>query len=919
MDYQFIMKKVILAVFVIFLLFTPNHSYAQNSVTVSKTLVYGGDEAFPPYEFLNKNGKPEGFNVDLIHAIAKKMGFKVKIELGPWYKIEHELETDSIQIVSLYFSDERSHVVDFASPTEVSYYELYLRKGKQQFSSLKDMNGKIVAVEKGSVIDEYLTKYFPGIKLLRVHSEVASLKALSQGKCYAAFTSSILNYKLFTKFRFNNLVRYHKPFLPRLYSFGVKKGNKELLRVLNIGLLRIQEDGEFHKLRQKWIIQSNKSPWITRNAAWILGIIGLLIVWFVIWIIVLRYSVNNKTKELAFANDRLKLIAGFKPTRIDRISAQEQVTKLLEHIKRTFEADVCIVRILKEDQLELFESVGIEDKSLRQFFPAGEGFGKEIIEAKKALAIKDTSKEKSHTKLKKKYPDLFTFASYAGAPLIFEGEVIGIIAVYFTNEKRKFSALELEHFQIVADQLAVSFENARLFEQNEKQKEILVKQIVSRKAAEAELQKSFQTANMLYETSRELSLSMDIKILANSILKSLEKLLKWKRSSIWIKDDKSGELSLIAYAHMGLKGAKLENELKKFKKIIRAPGEGIIGWVVLNGKNIRSGDITKDSRYIETILDVKSQLCIPIIIDESPIGCINMESHKKDAFSEEDEKLLTTLSNLASSAIQNARLFEKLNIELKERTKAEKEVEKLNKDLEIRVHQRTEELQVINKELESFVYSISHDLRAPLRSIAGFSEIISRRYKDSLNEEGREYFGYILESSNNMANMINDLLQFSRLARNPLSKTPVDLEEVLSKVEHNLNQDIKERKATIIHNGKMPFINGDRSLIGQIFSNLIQNALEYHRKGVAPKIVISAKEDGKNMIIKVQDNGQGIPEEHFGKIFDIFQRLHSNDEFPGTGIGLAIVKKAVTALGGDIFLESKVNSGTTFFVKFLKA
>lgn len=910
------MKKIILVFLSIFLLTFPGFSRVQD--TIPKTIVYGGDEAFPPYEFLNKDGKPEGFNIDLIRAIGREMGFKVKIVLGPWYKIAHELEyTDSIQVASMYYSNKRSHLVDYASPTEVSYYELYLRKGNGRFSNLDDLYGKTVAIEKGSVLDDYLTESYPEIKLLRASSEVAALRDLSEKKCYAAFASSIINYKLLNTYHFNNIVKYHKPFIPRLYSFVVKKGNSRLLNLLNIGLIRIQDADEFHRLKEKWV-HSKEVPWIVKNAKWVAGIVLLLVIWFIIWIIVLRYSIKRKTKELEFANSRLKLIASFKPTRIDKLSAREQVTKLLQHIKETFEADACIVRVLKNDQLELFESVGIKDENLIQFFPASEGFGRKVIEAKKVLGVEDVSKEKSHVKLKKKYPQLHPFDSYAGAPLIFEGNVIGIIGVYFTNKKKVFTSAELEQFQIVADQLAASFENARLFEQNEKQKEILVKQIVSRKAAEASLQKSLQTANMLYETSRDFNLSMDIGIVGVNILKSLENLLKWKRSSIWLMDENKRKISLIAHADMGLKGAKLEAELKRLKKTIRKPGDGIIGWVALNGKNIRSGNIKEDKRYIEINPDIKSYLCVPIILNGSSIGCINIESTEKDAFSGEDEKLITTLSNLASSAIQNARLFEKLNIELKERTKAEREIEKLNKDLEIRVEKRTEELRTINKELESFVYSISHDLRAPLRSITGFSEIISRRHKNSLNEEGREYFGYILEASNNMTNLINDLLQFSRLARNSISKTPVNLGEVLEMVQKNLSHDINKKKANIIITGKMPVIKGDRSLMGQIFLNLIQNGIKYHRKGVNPEIVISAIEDGKNIIIKVHDNGQGIPEEHFEKIFDIFQRLHSNEDYPGTGIGLAIVKKAVTALGGNITLESKVNSGTTFFVKFSK-
>ncbi len=909
------MKNFILIIITALFIFSP--CLLQSQTTVQDTIVYGGDEAFPPYEFLDKKGKPDGFNIDLIKAIAKQMGFQVKIKLGPWYTIAQEIEeTNKIQVVSLYFSERRAARLDFASPIEMSYYELYLKKGSR-FSELLDMEGRSVAVEKGSVADEYFTENFPGIILLRCSSEIAALDSLSQGDCYGAFASNIINYKLVKTADLSNLRKYHKPFLPRLYSFAVKKGNPKLLNLLNIGLLRTQENGTFHDLREKWI-HSKEGSWLSQNSKWLFSIIASLIVLFIVWIIALRYSVNKKTRALEFANSRLRRIATFKPTRIDKISADEQITELLEHIKETFEADACVLRILKEDQLELFGSVGIQDENLMQTFHVSEGFGKKVIDAKKALAFKDASKVSAHRRLQKKYPHLYPFVSYAGAPLIYENHVVGIIGVYSKKKKREFVEVELELFQMVADQLAISFENARLFEQNEKQKEILVKQIVSRKAAESELQKSFQTTNTLYEISRELSLSLDMKILGNKILRSVEKLLKWQRGSIWIMNEKKTKISLITYAMEGLKEENYQKGYKKLSPLIQKPEQGVVGWVALNGKNVRIGNVKGDERYQVADSRVKSELCVPIVFGGDSIGCINIESFEENAFSEEDEKLLTALSNLSSSAMQNAILFEKLNFELKERTKAEKEIEKLNKGLELRVEQRTEELRATNKELESFVYSISHDLRAPLRSITGFAEIISKRHKEKLNEEGREYFGYILEAANNMANLINDLLQFSRLARSPLSKTNVDLGEVLEKVKRNLDHDIQQKKANIIFSGKMPILKGDRSLIGQIFSNLIQNAIQYGRKGINPEVVISATDDGKDTIVKIQDNGQGIPEEHFEKIFDIFQRLHSNEEYPGTGIGLAIVKKAVTALGGSIWLESKVDEGTTFFVKFSK-
>jgi len=258
------------------------------------------------------------------------------------------------------------------------------------------------------------------------------------------------------------------------------------------------------------------------------------------------------------------------------------------------------------------------------------------------------------------------------------------------------------------------------------------------------------------------------------------------------------------------------------------------------------------------------------------------------------------------------------NADITQLKQVEEEIQELNQQLELRVAQRTAQLLDVNKELESFVYSVSHDLRAPLRSIMGFSEIISTRHKDSLNEEGIQYFGYILEASKNMANLIEDLLHFSRLTRYQIAKEMISLDELIDAVIKSLHQDIQDKQARIVLPEKMPAIPGDRSLLTQVFTNLFHNAILYRQKGINPEVILSVEESEKNFIISVKDNGEGIPKEHHEKIFKIFQRLHTNEEFPGTGIGLSIVKKAVTALGGEITLESEVNAGSTFFVTLPK-
>jgi signal transduction histidine kinase len=260
-------------------------------------------------------------------------------------------------------------------------------------------------------------------------------------------------------------------------------------------------------------------------------------------------------------------------------------------------------------------------------------------------------------------------------------------------------------------------------------------------------------------------------------------------------------------------------------------------------------------------------------------------------------------------------MLSEITLHQHERDKAEEKLKKLNEELETRVNERTSQLLAINKELESFSYSISHDLRAPLRAIYGFSQILSRRHRDSLNEEGRQYMDYIVESSVRMEHLINDLLNYSRLGRKSVEMRPISLQKILDNIHHDFSQKLKEVGGKLIFEGYDTEIHGDESLLQQIFINLVENAITYRRIEVPLEIKIMCVTNPDSYLIKVSDNGIGIPEEFWEKIFNIFQRLHSDEEYPGTGIGLANVKKSVDKLNGEVWVESVVGQGSTFFIK----
>ncbi len=248
----------------------------------------------------------------------------------------------------------------------------------------------------------------------------------------------------------------------------------------------------------------------------------------------------------------------------------------------------------------------------------------------------------------------------------------------------------------------------------------------------------------------------------------------------------------------------------------------------------------------------------------------------------------------------------------------ENEIRKLNTVLEQRVIERTQQLESSNKELESFSYSISHDLRAPLRAIYGFSQILSTRHRKSLNEEGAQYLDYIVDASVRMEHLINDLLNYSRLGRKSLNMYPVSIKKIAENIYSDFKQQLTNIQATFNLNQNLPEVQGDETLLRQIFTNLVGNAITYRREDELLVINIDFETNVNDVVIKVSDNGIGISKEYWEKIFNVFQRLHSEEKYPGTGIGLATVKKSVTLLGGEVWVESEINKGSTFFIKLPK-
>ena len=267
------------------------------------------------------------------------------------------------------------------------------------------------------------------------------------------------------------------------------------------------------------------------------------------------------------------------------------------------------------------------------------------------------------------------------------------------------------------------------------------------------------------------------------------------------------------------------------------------------------------------------------------------------------------LAQLAEAFDDMAERLQKRQAEIEQ---SQQQISRLNQDLELRVGERTAQLEAANKELEAFSYSVSHDLRAPLRHLTGFATLLQKKAGPALDEESQRHLSFIASAAKQMGQLVDDLLNFSKTARAELRLGRVNLEQLVDEVRAGLSPDAGDREVQW-QISPLPEVNGDGSMLRVVLTNLLANALKYSRKRSPAQIEIGCQPEEQEQIIYVRDNGVGFDMQYASNLFGVFQRLHSEEEFEGTGIGLAIVQRIILRHGGGVWAEAKEGEGATFY------
>lgn len=412
-------------------------------------------------------------------------------------------------------------------------------------------------------------------------------------------------------------------------------------------------------------------------------------------------------------------------------------------------------------------------------------------------------------------------------------------------------------------------------------------------------------------------------------------------------------IELVAVTHVDPKKVTWAKELRKqqgspsldepggVSKVIRT---GVMEYIPMVSDEMLVAS-ARNEEELKLLRDIgfSSVIIVPLVIDDRTIGAISLissESHRH--YGKADVEMAQALANRAALAVYNANLYTKSQEELHERTQLQSELEQLNTKLETRVLERTTELQNANEvltdeiqrrhhveselqeyshnlaesnqQLQDFAYVASHDLQEPLRKIQAFGDILDGEYAERLGD-GVEYLNRMKKAAARMSVLIEDLLSFSRVSANNRPRSVVNLNEIADDVKSDLETQIQRTKGTV-ELDTLPIILADATHMRQLFQNLIGNALKFHKDSEAPIVKVYAKKSGDTHIVYFEDNGIGFDEKYIDKIFSVFQRLHGKDEYEGTGIGLAVVRKIAERYGGTITVTSTLGKGSLFAFTF---
>jgi PAS domain S-box-containing protein len=461
-----------------------------------------------------------------------------------------------------------------------------------------------------------------------------------------------------------------------------------------------------------------------------------------------------------------------------------------------------------------------------------------------------------------------------GFPIRAGGEILGVID-FFGSVMPKPDGELMEMFAAIGSQVG---------------------QFMVRKQAEEAVRQSERDLRLLQAATLAIGQAEDSLSALTTLLEKVCEFTGWAYGQIWLPDNESARLRIGPAWYS--RNPRFEQFRRANEALSFAPKEGLLERVWSTHEPAWVWDLAPDPNRARRpmILEARFQswIGIPVLADGEVIAVIEFFETERHERSERALRLISIMAVQLGPVIR--------------RKRAEEEIRRLNAQLQ----NRAAELETANKELESFSYSVSHDLRSPLRAVSGYSQMLEEDFGGALDDEGRRLLKVIRDNSQKMGMLIDDLLTFSRLGRQSIAALRMEMEPLVREVLNDLATTSGTHAPQWLI-GRLPQARGDRALLKQVWVNLLSNALKFSSGRDQPVIEVGGSIEGDQAVYYVKDNGVGFDMQYSNKLFGVFQRLHTAEEFPGTGVGLAIVQRVVNRHGGRVWAEAKPDQGAAFF------
>ena len=887
-------------------------------------IIVGGKNDYPPYEFLDANGQPAGYNVDLTRAIAHQIGLTVEIRLDSWDRILHGLASGDIDLVEgMFYSATRDRAFAFSAPHNRVQHVIVAREGLPVSAGLKDLAGKAVLVMAGGIMEELAKEQGYGKQLVAVPSEQEALRRLAAGEADCSLVAKVPALYWIARNGWRNLRVSDEPVLFAESCFAASRGREELLSGFSEGIATLKTTGEYRRIEATWLSPYDASETSLRKLlhyvlAGCLALFALLVGSF-LWSRSLRRQVASRTEVLA------QEIA-------ERTQAEAALRESEERFRLAAETanDVVYDWDLKQsvqwfgkiDEL-LGYARGEFPRTLDAWAAAVHPEDLERTMAAVQAHLEGRSPYSAEYRVRRKdglYRWWVARGAVARTP---EGKPVRMIGSITDFTERKQVEVELDRMRNLLEEgqriahlgsweyiaetqeTLWSEEQLRIYGLNpagpSPDYQVLLRHHIHPDDA-ARLDETFRQClqdRAVFELEHRLvrpdgSVRV-VQELARPYFDDHGKLVKYVGATLDITERKETE------AMLQLSEARYRFALEVTSQIgWSTPPDGLVEdmpmWRQYTGQSLEE---VVGWKWLDAV-HPDDRACAYNAWSNAAAQKISYLTEYRIRRADGVYRNFMVRGIPLLNADGSCKEWVGTCIDITERKAVEEKIRSTLADLE-----RS------NQELEQFAYIASHDLQEPLRMVASYTQLLAQRFEGQLDDKGKKYIRYVVDGAFRMQALINDLLAFSRVGTRG---GPLEITSALAALEvaqSNLTVAMKEKQARLSHD-ELPMVVADPSQLGLLFQNLIGNAIKFHREA-PPQVHVTARDQGCEWVFAVKDNGIGIEPQHAERVFVIFQRLHTHEEYPGTGIGLAVCKQIVARHGGRIWFESEPGQGTTFF------